>query len=442
MSDKYYMNILEFNEFKLSDAVKFHNELNPALFDDTKLRPEVRQQLLKIASDFMDHLGLDNLEVKDITLSGSNAAYTYTPHSDIDLHIIVDKHELVDDTVYKELFNAKKTVYNDTHDIKVRGYDVELYVQLSDEPVISLGEYSVKNDKWIKLPTKRAANFKQSVAKHKFMKLAQLAQLALQSDDVDDLDNLLSTIKKYRQAGLDARGEFSPENLAFKALRSQGIMDQLYDHRAYLHSQELSLPEDMNETVNSDFFNRPEDEESQPPTNKVRMGDFKFDARTFRGAYGDRNAEGLQIRAYDPKRPKGSRLIGSADFIKKTDKKGNQWLESDDTEVAEEYQGQGVATMMYAFAKSLNNDIQRSPFQSKAGSDMWNKWGKDAKNLMKEASGYIPSESEKDDSRWCRALSVDVHPNTMKKQAKSMGLGNIARDGRPQIASASGKFKK
>ena len=115
------------------------------------------------------------------------------------------------------------------------------------------------------------------------------------------------------------------------------------------------------------------------PTENVRMGDFEFNARTFTGALGSPNAKGLQIRAYDPKNLK--RSIGSADFIVKSDRTGNQWLESDDTEVNDEYRGKGIATMMYAFARSLDNDIKRSPYQSKAGSDMWNKWGNDANHL-------------------------------------------------------------
>ena len=141
-------------------------------------------------------------------------------------------------------------------------------------------------------------------------------------------------------------------------------------------------------------FNKPDDngvaEEVNPdvtsdeyfiePTENVRMGDFVFNARTFSGGLGDPNARGLQIRAYDPKNLKGS--IGSADFIVKKDKKGNTWLESDDTEVDELYRGKGVAAMMYAFAKSLGNDIKDSPYKSKAGSDMWKKWGSDAKHLV------------------------------------------------------------
>jgi hypothetical protein len=46
---------------------------------------------------------------------------------------------------------------------------------------------------------------------------------------------------------LEKAGEFSPENLAYKALRSRGITDKLYKHRDRLHSDELSIDEDVYE---------------------------------------------------------------------------------------------------------------------------------------------------------------------------------------------------
>ena len=123
------MNLKELNSFKLSDAVTFHDKLNPKLWNGTKLRPEVRDQLIKIAEDFLQELGVHDLDVKDITISGSNAAYSYTKYSDLDLHILVDMGNLPVDEVYKELFNAKKTIYNESHDIKIHNIPVELYVQ-------------------------------------------------------------------------------------------------------------------------------------------------------------------------------------------------------------------------------------------------------------------------------------------------------------------------
>jgi len=237
------MNLKEFDEFKLSDAVYFHSELNPAIFVGDRMQDKVREQLLLIAEDFVDHLGIKHLDIKDITLSGSSAAFSYTKHSDIDLHILVDFSSFQHDDVYRELFDAKKTVYNETHNIKINGFEVELYVQDSNQPVISLGEYSVMNNAWIKLPRKRRANFDQYATKLKFQKLAKLARFAVKSNDANKIKNVLRTVKKYRQAGLDFNGEFGPENLAFKALRSQGIIKRLYEKLQDLHDERLSLPE-------------------------------------------------------------------------------------------------------------------------------------------------------------------------------------------------------
>ncbi len=101
------MDIKELNSFKLSDAVKFHDKLNPNLWMGSRLDPAVKKQLLLIAEDFISELGIKDLDVEDVTISGSNAAYTYTPHSDLDLHILVDMDKLPADEVYRELFQAK-----------------------------------------------------------------------------------------------------------------------------------------------------------------------------------------------------------------------------------------------------------------------------------------------------------------------------------------------
>jgi len=242
------MDITELESFKMSDAIKFHDELNPNLWNGDHLDPEVRKQLLLIAEDFVTSLGIGKLNIKDISISGSNAAYSYTDNSDLDLHIVVDIGKLDNDEIYRELFNAKKIIYNDTHEISVHGVPVELYVQDSAEPHISLGDYSVMNDKWNKIPKKQRANFDQVATRQKYETLAQLIDLALKTRDEDRVNTLISKVKRYRQAGLDKGGEFSPENLAYKAVRSQGAIDALYDLRNKLHSEKMSIEE-------SDFLN-------------------------------------------------------------------------------------------------------------------------------------------------------------------------------------------
>jgi len=246
------MDIKELESFKLSDAVKFHDHLNSKLWRGQNLRPEVKDQLEIITKDFLEELGIHGLDVKDITVSGSNAAYSYTPHSDLDLHILVDMGKYPDDDVYRELFNAKKTLYNDTHDIKIHGVPVELYVQDAREPVVSLGEYSLKNDKWLRLPTKRRANFDQTATKQKYEKLLTLVELALKSKRYSKVNSILKTIKRYRQSGLDRGGEFGPENLAYKALRSQGYITKLHDLKNKLHSEVLTI-ETMYQNIDEAF---------------------------------------------------------------------------------------------------------------------------------------------------------------------------------------------
>ena len=236
------MDIQELHSFKLGDAIKFHKELNPKLWQDEKLDPVVRKQLLKIAEDFVEDLGV-TLEVKDITVSGSNAAFTYTPHSDLDLHVVVDMTKLPDSDVYKELFNAKKTLYNEANDIKVRGIPVELYVQDAEQPHVSLGEYSVLHDEWLRIPKRQRANFDQHATREKYRQLARLVNLAMKTKDLAKVKKAIDIIRRYRQAGLHDKGEFSPENLAYKAIRKQGGIDKLYNLRNQLHGQSLSIDE-------------------------------------------------------------------------------------------------------------------------------------------------------------------------------------------------------
>ena len=235
------MNITELDQYRLADAVKFHNRLNPKIWGaDEQLLPEVRSKLMEIAADFQEFLGLSDLDVQDITLSGSNAAYSYTPHSDIDLHLVVDVPK---DEVYQELFNAKKYQYNDLHNIKIRGADVELYVQPADESPVSLGEYSVLHNKWLEVPKRKRARIDQTLVRHKYEDLQARIKSALGEDNADRVQALITKIKEMRRAGLDAHGEFGPENLAFKMLRKQGWIKKLYDHSAAARDRELSLKE-------------------------------------------------------------------------------------------------------------------------------------------------------------------------------------------------------
>jgi hypothetical protein len=239
------MNILELEKFKIEDAINFHDEYNPWLFDGDKLKPTIKRQLETIADDFVEFMGIPDLAIEDIIITGSNVAYTYTSHSDIDLHLLVDFAKLPESDVYRELFNAKKSLYNDTYEITIRDIPVEVYVQDTAQSHTSLGEYSLYKDMFTRVPTKKRANLDEISAASKFERLEQLALEGLKSDDIEKVNGVLSIIKRYRQSGLDNKGEFGPENLAFKAVRSKGYFQALFDRRNKLRAEQLSLEEEM-----------------------------------------------------------------------------------------------------------------------------------------------------------------------------------------------------
>jgi hypothetical protein len=235
------MNINELDTYNLADAVKFHRRLNPRIWGrDEQLLPEVRDKLLAIAADFQEFLGVEDLDIRDITISGSNAAYSYTKNSDIDLHLIV---AMPDNPVYQELFNAKKYQYNDEHNIKIGGADVELYVQPADQTHISQGVYSIRDNKWISIPQRKRAQVDDACVRDKVASLDARIHSAVRSKNLEAVTRLWDKIKAMRKIGLEQHGEFGCENIAFKLLRNNGCIKLLKDTKTALEDRELSLRE-------------------------------------------------------------------------------------------------------------------------------------------------------------------------------------------------------
>jgi putative chitinase len=235
------MNIHELDSYNLGDAVKFHRRLNPRIWGrDEHLLPEVREKLLTIAEDFQEFLGVEDLNVQDITISGSNAAYSYTKNSDIDLHLVVT---MPDNPVYQELFNAKKYQYNSEHNIKIGGADVELYVQPSDQAHHSQGIYSIKDSKWQQIPQRKRAQVDDTCVRDKVADLDSRIHAAVKSKNLEAISTLWDKIKAMRQSGLEQQGEFGCENIAFKMLRNSGCIKLLKDAMTAQKDRELSLRE-------------------------------------------------------------------------------------------------------------------------------------------------------------------------------------------------------
>lgn len=232
---------------KLSEiAVQYHKTLNPKLWKDFELIPEVKAQLVKIAAEFVEFLAIDNSYIKDLVITGSNCNYNWTSSSDIDLHVVIDYEEFqqgCDSADTEELFNTKKTLWNDTHDITIYEIPVELYVQddigsNSKDGVV----YSIGQEKWLVQP-KKYENLVIDDAKvtKVYNSIKAEIEKVLKQKDMEKVNTLKKSISDARKNALALDGEFGVLNLAYKKLRKDQIMQKLWDASIDLQDDELSL---------------------------------------------------------------------------------------------------------------------------------------------------------------------------------------------------------
>lgn len=225
-----------------SQLVTVNRRLNPKLWHDGKLDLEVSAKLQDIAEAFEKFIGIE-LAVTDYTITGSNANYTWTEHSDLDLHLIV-KGTVTD--AERELYNAKKALWAEQHTITVRGLPVECYVQGEQEEHHSTGVYSLVKDAWLVEPKKIKPQVDDSAVERKKDSMIHDIETALLSKDLERIRRVKERITEMRKAGLERAGEWSVENLVFKILRNLGLIDTITEKIRELEDSELSLEQQTN----------------------------------------------------------------------------------------------------------------------------------------------------------------------------------------------------
>lgn len=231
------------------EGFQINDELEPRIWKGDKLRPFVSKKLMEIANDFIDGLPF-NVTIQDVRFTGSLANYNWSKYSDIDLHIVVDFEELDDNKeLVKEMFDAKRLRWNEHHDIMIKGYEVELYVEDVGEEHSSSGVYSVMNDEWVNKPEPMDATIDLDTAKKKASDIEQqIASIDAMYDRgefekvIRHVDRLKKKIRSMRQAGLETEEmEFSPENIAFKLLRRNDLLDILTKLKYKAYDQSMTL---------------------------------------------------------------------------------------------------------------------------------------------------------------------------------------------------------
>jgi len=232
-----------------ADSFKVKETLEPSIWPRGELDPDIARRLKDIVDGFIENLDID-MNIEDIRFTGSLANYNWSNYSDIDLHIVIDftKFKSPSDIV-KGFFDAKRALWNDTHDIKIHGYEVEIYVENFGEAHVSSGVYSITDGKWLAEPVRREEEVDVATARKKSDNIVTRANLIDRYMEEHDhkkalraIDNLKDKIRRMRAAGLKSpRSEYSPENIAFKILRRDGILNRISKMKKKAYDKEMSL---------------------------------------------------------------------------------------------------------------------------------------------------------------------------------------------------------
>ena len=250
-SNTYFENLDE-AEQEVLDSFGLQDALNTGAFEGDVMIPEIKDRLLEIAQDFLD--GVDfKMDVEDITLTGSLANYNWSKYSDFDLHILVDFAAIdADADLVREYFQNLKAMWNIRHNIFLKGFEVEVYVQNTNEEHTSTGIYSVQNDEWILKP-EREVTARSPIDKSNIEKKADDISFQIDRAEklfadgeldnaLDAIDRLRQKVRNLRQIGLSkADGLYSVENLAFKTLRRSMELERLSTLKNKAYDRQMSI---------------------------------------------------------------------------------------------------------------------------------------------------------------------------------------------------------
>ena len=186
-----------------------NEELEPHFWSNNKLQDKISRRLVKIANDFIEGLEI-SVEIEDIRFTGSLANYNWSKYSDVDLHIVVDFDKIDDDTeLVKSYFDDEWVMEPDPTSVDV---DFHQARKISDniETQVNLLQHVMANGKY------------KSVLR--------------------GVERLKNKIRRMRKAGLDSPAqEYSSENIAFKILRREEVLQKLSDLKYDAYDKLMSV---------------------------------------------------------------------------------------------------------------------------------------------------------------------------------------------------------
>jgi len=235
---------LDVSSFEIQDS------LQPDIWEsEDRLNQEISVRLYEIAKEFFKSLDLDWVKIVDITITGSIANYTWSKYSDVDLHVIIDYNEVDENQeLVQNYLRRASSLWNKNHDIFIKGFEVEVYVQDSNEPHYSTGVYSVKYDRWDTEPSRvdpkidyENVQKKAALLMDKIDEVYDIFKNGDYEEALGQANSVRTKIRKFRQSGLETGGAFSVENLAFKLLRRTDYLERLSNLRIQSYDKSMSI---------------------------------------------------------------------------------------------------------------------------------------------------------------------------------------------------------
>jgi hypothetical protein len=234
----------DFIKEELKSTLQYHEELNPSIWDGFELKDDVRNKLIEIGRTWVTWANIPVEAVKEMILVGGNANYNYTPHSDIDLHILVDTDAIPNCPDFiDDYLKDKKQLWSLTHDIKIHGNDVEIYAQdMNDGFAKDQGVFSVTDNHWIAEPVHQEVNLSNpNIIKKVQEYIEQIDSLIASNAEDESFQKLKEKFRDMRTGSIAKYGEFSHGNLIFKELRNLGYLDKMNNYIKSKQDERLSL---------------------------------------------------------------------------------------------------------------------------------------------------------------------------------------------------------
>ena len=219
----------------------YKDKLHPQYLQNNKFYKTVRDKIIKIVLDFIEEVKL-NATIRDITLTGSLANFNYNKYSDLDVHIILNFEKVnADVSLVRDALDGKRFIWNLRHNIFLKGHEVELYFQDASDPHYATAIYSILRDKWIKEPVydpPQGVDQKEIERKAYYINdtINRMVKTLNETKDKKEIQLINKKAKlikdkiiKIRKEALAERGEFAFENLLFKRLRNEGVVEKIID---------------------------------------------------------------------------------------------------------------------------------------------------------------------------------------------------------------------